>query len=153
MADYDDYDNDEQDEDSGPKGLRRRLKEVEAENRSLKPLMDENTGLKQKLALAQAGISLNDTQVKALAAVHSGEWNPEAVKQTATTLGYVQAPAPTPVVDDPNLATIDQIAAASAGTDPVPASRDAELDAALSKATSPEEFMALYRASDRPIAQ
>ena len=152
MADYDDYDDNEPDEDSVPRGLRRRLKEAEAEAKRLSPLADENTALRQQLALAQAGISLNDTQVKALAAVHSGDWNPEAVKQTASSLGFVQAPPPAPIVDDPNLSAIDQIAAASAGTDPAPASRDAEIDAALDKAQSADEYLAMYRAAGRPVA-
>lgn len=152
MADYDYDDIEQDDEDSGPKGLRRRLKEAEAEAKRLATVADENSTLKQQLALAQAGITLNDTQVKALAAVHSGEWSPDAVKTTATSLGFVQTPPPAPVVDDPNLAVIDQISAASAGTDPAPASRDAEIDAALSKAQSAEEYLAMYRTSGRPVA-
>ena len=96
-------------------------------------------------------MTLNEHQVKALAAVHSGDWTAEAVKGTATSLGFITTPPPAPVVDDPNLAVIDQIAAASNGTEPTPASRDAEIDAALDKAQSAEEYLATYRAAGRPV--
>lgn len=159
MADYDDYDS-EQYDDLPPGDLRRQLKEAKAEARQAKVQAQEAETLRAQVqrlerdgTIRDAGLTLNDQQRAALQAVHGGEWNADAIKQTATTLGFYSPPTPQPVVDDPNLATHEQIAAAAAGTDAPPASRDAEIDAQLAQTKSAEEYLAAYRASGRPIAQ
>lgn len=157
MADYDyqgEYD------DLPPGDLRRQLAEAKAEAREAKQQAKEADTLRTQVEQLQregtirdAGLNLNATQRQALAAVHQGEWQADAITKTATDLGFYTPPAPAPVVDDPSLAVQAQIAAASAGTDAPPASRDAEIDDRLSKASSPEEFMAIYREAGRPVAQ
>jgi DNA-binding Lrp family transcriptional regulator len=153
MADYDDYDDNEQQNDSmSPRDLRVQLKEAKAAAKEANELREQVKRLQQEGTIRDAGLTLNEQQRVALAAVHSGEWNSDAIKQTASTLGFYSPQQPAPVVDDPSLSQIDQIASASAGTETLSASRDAELDAQLAKATSPEEFMSIYRTSGRRYA-
>lgn len=55
-------------------------------------LESENASLKQQLALKNAGLNLNDKQLRALNAAHEGESNPEEWRKTAQELGFVQPP-------------------------------------------------------------
>jgi hypothetical protein len=149
MAD-DDYDDDDATPgELSPRDLRQQLKEANARAKAADELRAENQRLKNEGIIRDAGLSLNDRQKAALQAVHSSDWTPDAIKQTATDLGFITAQ---PVVDDPNLSLTDQISAASAGTDAPPASRDADLDAQIQAATSEAELLAIYRASGRPVS-
>jgi len=156
MAD-DDYDFDGDDntpEEPSPRDLRVQLKEAKAKARQAEELRQENERLRTSLTLNEAGLKLNELQQTALKAAHTGSWDADAVRKTAEALGFAQAPPPPPPpVDDPSLGQIDQIAAAAAGTDAPPASRDAELDARINNATTEAELLAIYRESGRPLAQ
>ena len=154
MADYDmgEYD------DLPPGDLRRQLAEAKAEAREAKQKAQEADTLRAKIetleregTIRDAGLNLNATQRQALAAVHNGSWEADAITKTATDLGFYTPPAEPPVVDDPSLAVHAQIAAASAGTDAPPSSRDVEIDSRLDKAQSEAEFLAVYRESGRPL--
>lgn len=135
--------------DEQASSLRQKLKEANARAKEADTLRAENLRLKNEGMIRDAGLTLNDRQKAALQAVHVGDWTPDALKQSATELGFITT---SPVVDDPNLSLTDQISDASAGTDAPPASRDVEIDTQLQSATSEAEFMAAYRASGRPIA-
>ena len=143
----DDEDTQEQEKASS---LREKLKEANARAKAAETLAAENESLKQQIAVSQAGLTLTEVQRKALLAVHSGDLNADGLKQTAQSLGFIAAPEPVP--DDPSLAVHDQIAQTAAGAEVVTADRDAEIDAAIQKATTQEEVMAIYRNSGRPIA-
>lgn len=152
MADYEDYDGN--DEEPNPRDLRQQLKAAKAEAKEAKERAERADRLERELVTVKAGLSLNERQTVALQAAHDGTWTPDAIRKTAEELGFITAPPPPPPpVDDPSLSAHDQIAAASAGTDAPPASRDAEIDAQILKATSEAELLAIYRNSGRPLAQ
>jgi hypothetical protein len=151
----DDYD--EYGEQTGS-GLRAQLEQALAEKRELAAKAAEAEALRTKVArleqegqIRDAGLNLNETQRAALSAVHSGEWNPEAITKTASNLGFITIPEPPPVVDSPDLSAHAQIAAAAAGTEPPPASRDAEFESRIAQAQTAEEFQAIYREWGRPM--
>lgn len=50
----------------------------------------EVEGLKREVAVLRAGLNLKPQQLKALWSVHEGEMTPEALKQTAGDLGFVE---------------------------------------------------------------
>ena len=131
--------------------LRAKLKEANARAKEAETLATENQTLKQQIAVGAAGLTLNDAQRNALLAVHSGDLTPDGLRNTAQTLGFIAAPAPVP--DDPSLSVHEQIAQSAAGTEVPNADREAEIDAALSKASNQAEFMEIYQRSGRPIAQ
>lgn len=147
-----DYDDDDQQTDGG-RGLRAQLEAALAKAKDNDELRNENQRLKNDGVIRDAGLTLNDRQKAALQATHEGNWTPEAIKTTATELGFIQPPVTEPVVDDPSLALHDQIAQASAGTDAPPTSTEAQIDASLAKATTEAEYLAIYRASGRALAQ
>lgn len=153
MADYDEYD-----EQQTGSGLRAQLEQALADKKALAAEAAEAKALREKIArleqdgqIRDAGLNLNEHQRAALSAVHSGDWNTEAIKATAANLGFYTPPPAPPVVDSPDLAAHAAIAAAAAGTDAPPASADAELDARLAQAASEQEFLAAYRNSGRPM--
>lgn len=146
--DYDEY-SDPAEQQTEARGLRKQLEEALAKAKDAETLRSENAQLKRDGVIRDAGLTLSDVQRKALAGVHDGTWDAETVKKTAEALGFITTP---PVADDPSLAQHEQLANAHAGTDVPAASRDADLDIALSKASTEEEFLALYRTSGRPLA-
>ena len=150
MAD-DEFNPDSETNQYAPGDLRRQLEEAKAEAKAAKALQEENNRLREDLAFRDAGLSLNDLQRKALLATHDGELKPEALKATAETLGFVQAPASAPVQDDPSLAVHSQIAADAAGAESLSLDREAEIDQQLAAATTEEEVLAIYRSSGRPL--
>lgn len=131
--------------------LREKLKEANARAKAAEDLAKENESLKQQIAVSQAGLTLTEMQRKALLSVHSGDLSSDGLKQTAQSLGFIAAPEPVP--DDPSLAVHAQIAQTAAGAEVVNADRDAEIDAAIDKATTQEEVLAIYANSGRPLAQ
>lgn len=147
--DYDEYGNPVE-QQTEARGLRKQLEEALAKAKESEALRTENEQLRRDGVIRDAGLVLSEVQRKALAGVHDGTWDAEMVRKTAEALGFIAAPAP--VADDPSLAQHEQLANAHAGTDVPPASRDAELDIALAKASTEEEFLALYRTSGRPLA-
>jgi len=149
MAD-DDYDDDVQPEADNPRDLRVQLKAAKAEAKEANDLRAQVLRLTNDGVIRDAGLTLNDRQKAALQATHEGTWTPEAIKATAQDLGFL--PPPAPVVDDPSLSQLDQITAASAGTDPVTPDRDADIDAKIDGATSEAELLAIYRTSGRLMA-
>ena len=84
---------DEPEDNAVIKQLRQRAERAdEAESRASR-LERENVVLK-------AGLNLSDKQFKALAAAHEGDWDADAVKATASELGFGKQPesAPEPLV-------------------------------------------------------
>lgn len=151
MADeYDDYEDiDPSAQQEAPSGLRRKLAEATKRAADRDSLFEENQGLKQRLALTDAGLTLNETQRAALLAV-TPELSTETLRKNAEALGFV-APPPPPV-DPPGLKQQDQFTAAASGSEPPPLDRDAEIDRQLASAQTEAEFMEIYRASGRQIA-
>jgi hypothetical protein len=147
--DEDEQEQQEQQEQEKASSLRAKLREASQRAADRDALATENQNLKQQIAVSAAGLTLNDTQLTALLAVHSGDLTPDGLKATAQSLGFIAAPPPP--VDDPALAEHDRAASVSAGMDTPSASRDAEIDAQLNQAKTEAEYLAAYRASGRPI--
>lgn len=102
------------DEDTGSqetgKGLRAQLEAALAEAKQAK-VDAENA--RRELAFTQAGLTgLSDKQVKALVATHEGEITADALKATATELGFV---ADKPPATDNKPAVSEQPAAVTGG--------------------------------------
>lgn len=84
---------DEQEDDHTESSV---VKTLRAENKRLKKDAEDAPKLRLQLALTKGKLdTLNEKQVKALLAAHDGEIEPEALKATATELGFGQAPEPT----------------------------------------------------------
>ncbi len=147
MADeYDDFEDSSADEQ--PSGLRKKLAEATKRASDRDDLAKENQGLKQRLALSDAGLSLNERQRTALLAV-SDNLDPENLTKIAQELGFVQAPPPPQ--DPPGLAQQDAFSQAASGSEPPPLDRDAEIDRQLASAQTEREFMEIYRTSGRQM--
>lgn len=150
MADPTDTEVDETDdhaESSVIKDLRAKAKRVEqAEHRAVE--------LERKLALSEAGLSgLNDKQVKALLAAHEGDVTGDALKATATELGFG---GPQPETADPDLTAEVAELTKLAGSPPQPDTKPAGYDEIVQHAKgfkgSEQEYLAYLYANADTIA-
>lgn len=89
MADPDQFEETEGQAPTG-KGLRTQLEAALQRAKEAEGKVNEMAGLQQKLAIHEAGLTLNPKQAKALLAAHEGELDPDGLKQTATDLGFLQ---------------------------------------------------------------
>jgi hypothetical protein len=136
-------------ESANVKQMRERITQLEAEAKRAGELEAQLAGVQRQTALQAAGITLDDVKRSALEAVHQGEWTPEALQATAVSLGWMeQKNQPTP---EEQAAQARTQAAQSGGTT-TPPDPEAELDARIAAAKSPEELLEIYRSSGRPIA-
>lgn len=128
--------------------MRERIEALEVEARRAKELEAELGQMKRGVALRDAGLELDAARQKALEAVHEGEWTPEAVRQTATQLGWA---SPTPDVPPEEVDAFGRMQAAFTGASTPTPNADADFDARLASATSEREFRELYERSGRPM--
>lgn len=102
----------------------------------------EAAAAKRELTLHKAGLGgLDEMQMAALEGAHKkvgGEWEAEALKATATKLGFVQTGAepPEPGMDPTERAAMQRVQSASASEPPA----SPDLDAALKGAKTREEL-------------
>lgn len=100
--------------------------------------------LERELVVHKAGLTeLTDKQLKALAAAHEGDWEPDALKATAAELGFGPQPAaepPPPQVPPEEMDAMQRVAAASGGQ---PAPPPPDLESQIANAKSPEELRAV----------
>jgi hypothetical protein len=141
--DLDSPDDDQQPDNSVIRTLREKAERTDAAETKAQQL-------ERELTLHKAGLNdLSDKEIKALTAVHDGEWEPDALKATATELGFVKQPdgtdIPAPKVSPEELASMNRMAAASGGTPPPPP----DLDSQIAAAQNPEELKAVLRAAGR----
>jgi len=112
MADPSEDQPEESDQDRNWRKLEERAKNAE----------ERAAQLERQVAFTEAGLSdLSDKQVKALVATHEGEMTAEALKATATDLGFVKVETETPATVDPVQAQRDQEVAALAQFSGAPA--------------------------------
>lgn len=125
-----------------PNAARARLRELEKENKRLKDFETENTSLKQKDQLRDAGINLTPKQLTALNAAHDGESNPDEWRKTAEELGFVQPDTKTEETQQQDQQAHEQLQAASSG-----AVIKSELSSedAYAQANSPAEVLNIAR--------
>jgi hypothetical protein len=143
--DLDDDDDDNQDSNSVA-ALRSEVKRLNKENRRLAALEPENASLKTTIAIRDAGLDLNERQLKALLASHEGESTPDLLRKTAEELGFAE---PIPDNDPDDEAAHRQLDAARKGstTSANQPSYDDEINAAQSK----DEVIAIARKHGRPV--
>lgn len=125
------------------------IRSLRAELKKAKGDAAEVQGLRQELAIAKAGITtLTDRQRKALVATHEGEWNAEALKETATDLGFIKAEAPAKEeqVSPDEQEQLQRVQAATADAEAVDARPD-DLDAKIANAKNPAELQQIMEAA------
>lgn len=74
--------------------------------------------LQREVAVLKAGLSLKPSQLKALWSVHEGELTPEALKATASDLGFVEAEEEETAEDTQAREAAQQVQRATAGATP-----------------------------------
>lgn len=126
--------------------LREELKATKARASELEAQAARASELERQLTLRDAGLELDPFQLKALGAVHEGDWTPEAIRDTAAKLGFT-APAPAPsTVPAAELAALGRMNAVSSGAPPgPPMDRMEERNNRLLQAKSEQEFDAIVR--------
>jgi hypothetical protein len=129
--------------------MREQIKQLEAEAQRAKDLEAQLATTQRLSALTAAGLELDETKRAALEAVHQGDWTPDAVKQTAISLGWAQAENQ-PTAEE--IAAQARMAAAQSGGGAPVTDAEALLEAKLAEAKSPAEFMEIYRTSGRPLS-
>ena len=128
--------------------MRERIEQLEAEANRAKDLEAQLQGVQRTHALSSAGLQLDEVKQKALEAVHQGEWTPDALKDTAVKLGWMEATPPVPPQEQQSLGRME---AAIQGGNHVPPNADVELDQRLAQARTEQEFIEIYRQSGRPL--
>lgn len=118
---------------------RSQIRSLEKKAKERDDMAAENTRLTRQLALRDAELKLNPKQLTALERTHDGDWTPEAIKATATELGFF-TPEPPPTEE---LEAHQRMTNASAGALAPSGDVDAQYFAELSKATTTEETMAV----------
>lgn len=146
--------NDEENSEDQPRGLRKRIEEAE---RRAAVAEAENQQLKSRDVFRDAGLDLTNKQHAAFVKAYDGELSPDAVKTYVTDLGIGQAPPPEekPGVSDDEQAANIRIAEAardSGAPTPTPDARDRarrDLEDAMRRKAPQAEIMRLGREFSR----
>jgi hypothetical protein len=80
-------DDDLDESNADPAGLRDLIRKLQRENKDLRPQAEQGTAATRKLAIYEAGIT-DPKVVKLLAKVHEGEWTPESIRETVAEYGF-----------------------------------------------------------------
>lgn len=139
-------------ESNNVRAMREKIKELEADQAKNKELAEKVQQYERAETIRQAGLTLDETQRRALEAAHAGEWNPELVRQTAVNLKWAD-PLPPEGASQEEKDAHERMNAARTGGTTTPPDKEAELDVKLANAKSEVEFMEIYRASGRPLSQ
>lgn len=153
MSDPSQYDpNAQPDPNESPnvRQMREHIKNLEAQAKEGTEAKGRVEQLERQLVVRDAGLNLDPKQLKALQAVHEGDWTPEAVKATAGELGFGQAPpAPQNQPTPEELAALTRINQATSGGTPVPPAdpgdTSARLRAFVAEGHSEREFDAFVK--------
>lgn len=125
--------------DDLPAPARTRLRQLEKENRDLRPLKEENDRYKLKEELRADGMDFSDKQLKALLASHEGESTPAELRKTAEELKFVEPLPPTDAKDVEGHEAIDKARAGAQGEGASLPTYEQEVEAA----NSMEELQAI----------
>jgi hypothetical protein len=127
------------------------IKELRQKAKRADDLEPEVATLRQENAILKAGVTdLSPAKQKALLAAHEGDLEPEALRKTATELGFIaEAPAEveTPQVPADEVAAHKRIQEATAAAAPSEA-QVRTLNDELLEAKSAEEITAILRRQD-----
>jgi uncharacterized protein YceH (UPF0502 family) len=139
-------DNDNIDEVNLPEPARKRLRQLTKENKRIAELEAQNARYQQRESIRSAGLDLNDDQVTALIATHKGESTPEALRETAERLKFVQS---TPEVDPELEQAHERLANARTGGERVV---DTSYEDELKAARTPQQVEEVARKHNRAWA-
>lgn len=154
----DDLDDDELDPNEPPniRQLRKQNKQLKTDLDALKETHAKAERLEWEIAVRDADLNLDPLQRKALLSVHEGERTADAIKETATKLGFAAPPPAVPEVPAEELARLQRINAASAGASPMSdlsPDKQAERDTRLRQATSEKDFDSILREYGTPMVR
>jgi len=153
----DDFDPEPHDDDE-PDGQPQRRDPVRAELRrlqkrvkELEPFQGRATTAERQLAIAKAGVKLDDPKAKYFLAGYDGELTTDAIKAAAVEVGLVDAAPAAPPEERQAAQRLDGLNSASSSV-PRPGERDAEYENRMRAATSPGEALAIMQEFGKPIA-
>lgn len=120
-----DFDNDEESTD---------IRSLRKAANAAKRLKAENAQMRRELAFAKAGIPLDDPRMNYFVKGYDGELEPDAIRDAATTAGFIAAPAETQnqqesAENQQTAAAQQRVMAASAGA----VAEDISEDAAIAR--------------------
>lgn len=138
MSDFSEYEDDPQDEGTGPAGLREHAKRLEAQ---AKAAAEEATQLKRELAFAKAGLDLSDPKMTYFVKGYDGDATPEAIRSAAEAAGFIGETTPT--IPAQELQEHQAAANLAGGGFIEPPDTSAEYNAAMAAARTKEEVLAV----------
>lgn len=139
MSDLPDYEDHEQPEE--PRGLRKQIEEQAAKAREAEA---RAAAAERELAFAKAGLDLADPKMAYFVKGYDGEVAPDAIKAAAEAAGFVGQQAPEQSQVPPQeLAEHQAAASLAAGGSLEPPEGNADYEAAMASARSPEEVLAV----------
>lgn len=136
MSDFSEYD-EEAPEIESP-GIRKYVKQLEAQ---IKEANDRNARAERELAFAKVpGLDLSDPKVSYFTKGYEGEFTPEAIRQAAESAGFLNTEAP--AAPPQELVEHQRAASLSAGVETQIPEGNAEYEAAMALADTPEKVFA-----------
>lgn len=102
---------------------REQIRSLERDAKQSRKAQDEAAKLRQELAFARSGHEFTEKQQKALLSVVDGDLTADSIKAAAAELGFVTSSAAEPEADA-DMAALDRVTAASAGTSSAPSADD-----------------------------
>jgi hypothetical protein len=140
---------DYEDEESSDEQPSRKTIEVDAADwrttrkkaKQLEEAETRATAAERKLAIREAGLDISPRQLSALLKEHDGEFTAEALKETATELGFWKPPEEP---DNDGLEALDRVRQATAGSG---AAGAFDKESAIAQAQTPAEVLAAVRAA------
>lgn len=143
----DDEDVEEPQQQQEPNFVKQLRKDAKRSAKEAEELRTELTSIQRKSAFQEAGVPLNETQRLAAEAVHKGDWNGVAVRQTLVALGIAQ-PSEQEQEVVKALDGQERIAQASTGASATQTGAGALADA-IKGAANEQEVLALLKAAGR----
>lgn len=139
MPEFDDYEDDFETEPQPKRNpLRERMKELEAENKTLKEQAAEASALKRERAFAKAGIDTEDPAARYFVKGYDGELVPDAIRQAAIEIRLLSPdPSPETAAEQQAWGRTNQVAAGAQLTD------GPSIEDRIKNASSEAEVMAI----------
>lgn len=154
MADSEEFDDGDTSQEGHPEN--HNIMQLRAKAKRHDEVAEENAKLKRQLALTEAGLKdLGDEKLKALTAVHEGEFDAEALKATAERLGFVQTSTPNEgqqadqPANDLALEATNRITDAMGGSSTGGPDPEVELRRKIAEAKTPAELDAILAQAGR----
>lgn len=147
MSDDTYIEDDTLDEQIQSDGLRKHVKRIESENKTLRQEIETARSAQRELALIKAGVDVNSPTGRLFAKAYDGELDVDTVKSAAMEYGVVAPPSPTTATPDEQAAWTRTQAAQAAGS---PAG-EIDWTERLNSAKTQQEAMAVLEDYDRAM--